>query len=229
MSEQVAVIQSTQPEVFEIQRAGRVDRIIEFTCVRFDELQHALIDEPDIETGADRLRKRISPAAPHFLVDECGEQARCQLRIFRLFDNKRGRGANRKLVEFSRGGTVVQAGDGLQRHPHWVDFAQALAATGHCAHDFAHIHRLARARALGHAHRHTRRRRWRQTKFGLLRNGGRTRRSGWSGSDGYCIHGAFPLGVVTRKNSGATKECSGRLYQGPPFIRRPLLPRAEED
>ena len=43
---------------------------------------------------------------------------------------QRGGGADGQLVQFRRGGAVLQAADGLERHAHRVDRVQAFRAAG---------------------------------------------------------------------------------------------------
>jgi len=132
-------------------RSG-VDRVVELAGVCLDEVQHALVDQADVEAHADGLRERIHALALHFLVDEAGQQARGQLRVLGLLDDEGGGGADRQLVELARGGAVVQAGDGLQGDAHGVDLVQAVAAAAHGAHDLVDVDGLALAAALGHGH-----------------------------------------------------------------------------
>ncbi len=152
MAQQVAVVHRAQAEVFEAAGGQRVDCVVELARVGGHEVAQALVEDAQLGAARDRLRKALDFLAADFLVDVGTEQPRGELPVFRLLGGQRGGGADRQLVQLLRGGAVVQATDGLQRHTQWVDTVQAFAAAGHRAHDLVEVDGFLAAVALGHAH-----------------------------------------------------------------------------
>ncbi len=169
MFEQIAVVQSAQSEILEAPGALHVDGIIEFSGMRLDELQHPFVDQADIEAGPNGLGKGMNTQALDFLVDERREQSCGKLRIRRLVGHE-GRGRpDRQFIQFARGGSIVEAGNGLQRHSHGIHIRDSVAAARDGPHDLVDVDWFMRARALLDAHGDTRRVRRSQHEFGLAR------------------------------------------------------------
>ena len=94
MLEQVTIVQSTDPEIFEALRALGIDGIVELAGIGFDELQHALVDQTHIKAGANGLGEGIDSEALDFFVDEGGQQPRGELGIRRFVGHEGGGGAD---------------------------------------------------------------------------------------------------------------------------------------
>ncbi len=155
-------------------------------------MQHPFVDESRIESGADRLRKRIDSLALHFLVDVGGQQPRGKLRIRGVIDHERRGRADGQFIQLARGGAVVETCDGLERDAHGIDVWDPLAAARYGAHDLVDVDGFMRAGSLGHAHGMARRRRRVQIEFWLQAERGRLARQRCRVFSRMEIHGDVP-------------------------------------
>ena len=174
VAQQVAVVHRAQAEVLEATCGHRSDRIVQLARVDGDEIAQAVVEDAQLGAARDRLRVALDFLAADFLVDVGAQQARRELAVFGFLRSQRGGGADRQLIELLRGGTVVQAADGLQRHAQWIDAVQACAAAGYRAHDLVDVDGFLAAVALGHVH-----------LSGVVRRGQRERGFRCGGSGGW--------------------------------------------
>src|SRR5690606_1835907 len=114
MLEEIAIVQGSQPEVFERAIAIGAYGVVEFARMIGHERAQSIIEQSERVAAGDRLRERVDLLIAHLLVDVGGEQARRELGVLRFFDDERGRGLNRELVEFARARAVVEAADRLR-------------------------------------------------------------------------------------------------------------------
>src|SRR6185437_7724058 len=112
-----------------------------------------IVGQAEALGGQHRLGEGVDLLVADLLVDGGGEQARRQARVLRLLGDEAGRGLDRELIELAGGRAVVEAADGLGRHPQGVDVPEPQAAAVDRADDLVDVHRLRRAVPLAHPHR----------------------------------------------------------------------------
>src|SRR5688572_10025848 len=85
---------------------------VQLSPIPRDEFGKSIVHEAQPMSCTDRLREGVDLLIPHLLVDVSAEQARGELRVQRLFDDECGGRLDGKLVELSRGRTVIETADG---------------------------------------------------------------------------------------------------------------------
>ena len=152
VAQQVAVVDSTQAEIFEPSRGERVDGVVELACVEGDEFTQSIVDDAEFGPARHRLRERLNLLTRDFLVDVGRKQPCGQKAVFRFLGGQRGGRADRQLIEFARACAIVDAADRLQCNAHRIDRKQVFGIAADRAHDLAKVNHFAAAIAFGHPH-----------------------------------------------------------------------------
>ncbi len=152
MPQQVPVRDGTQPEVLEPQIAGRVHCVVQLARVAGHEGGGVVADQAETVGVPDGLAETGHLLPTDLLVHVGGQQPRRQLRVLRLLADQLRRRLDRQPVQLGRRRPVVQAADGLGRHPQRVHLVQVGDPPLHRFDDLVDVHRLGVAVALADLH-----------------------------------------------------------------------------